>query len=165
VGVYYYFEHQGRRVFLVDTPGFDDTNRSNSEVLKDVAFWLAAAYTRKTKLAGIIYLHRICDVKMQGSGLRNLRMFKQLCGTNNLRSVILATTHWTNTEGTSIPEAVGQARIRELVETKEFWADMVERGSKVTRHDGSKLSAMRIVSDLVDRKIRVTLDIQKTVDR
>lgn len=145
----------------MDTPGFDDTNRSDSEVLKDVAFWLAAAHTKETQLAGIVYLHRISDPKMQGSALRNLRMFRQLCGTNNLGSVTLATTHWKNADGVSIPESVGQERIKELVETHDFWGSMVERGSSVVRHDGSKSSALQIVSTLVNRRVRVTLDISK----
>ncbi|KAK6542556.1 hypothetical protein TWF694_006504 [Orbilia ellipsospora] len=160
VGVYD-FNYGGSRVFLVDTPGFDDTNRSDSEILKDVAFWLAAAYSNKAKLAGIIYLHRISDVRMQGSALRNLRMFKQLCGQNNLDSVVLVTTHWTNAEGARIPEAVGSERIKELVQTDGFWGGMVERGSKVLRHDGSRESALDIVASLVNRSVRVVLDIQK----
>lgn len=151
----------GVRVWLIDTPGFDDTNRSDSAVLKDVAYWLASAYTKKIRLAGIIYLHRITDIKMQGSALRNLRMFMQLCGPNNLESVILATTHWTNEEGKSVSESVGQARIKELEETEEFWGGMITRGSRVEKHDGSRTSARKIVSDLVNRQIRVTLDIQR----
>lgn len=156
----------GVRVWLIDTPGFDDTNRSDAEVLKDVAFWLAAAYTRETQLAGIIYLHRITDVRMLGSAKRNLRMFKQLCGANNLNSVILVTTHWSDKKGKPVPEDVGQQRINELVETNEFWGEMVQRGSRVERHDGTSESANRIVSNLVARQIRVTLDIQKDlIDR
>jgi hypothetical protein len=160
VGVHF-FVYEGVRIFLADTPGFDDTNRSDSEVLKDVAFWLAAAYTKETQLAGIIFLHRISDPRMQGSALRNPRMFKRLCGTNNLSSVVLATTHWKNAEGVSIPEEVGKARTKELIETRDFWGGMVERGSTVVRHDGSKASALQIVRDLVQRHTRVTLDIAK----
>ena len=161
VGVYY-FRYQGVRIFLVDTPGFDDTNRSDAEVLKDVAFWLAAAYSKEAHLAGIIYLHRISDPKMGGSALRNLRMFTKLCGSNNLNSVVLATTHWTNAEtGATISESTGQARINELIETESFWGGMIHRGSRVERHDGSRQSAMAIVSKIVDRKIRVILDIQR----
>lgn len=160
VGVYY-FMLDGVRVWLIDTPGFDDTNRSDAEVLKDVAYWLAHAYAREIRLAGIIYLHRITDIRMQGSALRNLRMFTQLCGSNNLKSVILATTHWTDKEGKSVPESVGQARVKELEETEEFWGGMIARGSRVEKHDGSKTSATKIVSGLVNRQTRVTLDIQR----
>jgi hypothetical protein len=160
VGVYFFMLH-GVRVWLIDTPGFDDTNRSDAEVLKDVAFWFSAAYSRGTRLAGIIYLHRITDIKMFGSAKRNLRMFKKLCGDENLNSVVLATTHWKDKEGKPVPEDVGLARVQELKETPDFWGEMVERGSRIERHDGSKESATRIVSNLVDRKIRVILEIQK----
>jgi chromosome segregation ATPase len=84
-------------------------------------------------------------------------MIKQLCGANNLNSVILATAHWTP----AVPEDVGRARTKELVETDEFWGNMVKSGSRVVRHDGTKRSALQIVSDIVDRKTRVTLDIQR----
>lgn len=160
VGVYH-FMLNGVRVWLIDTPGFDDTNRSDAEVLKDVAFWLAAAYTRHTQLAGILYLHRITEPRFQGSAKRNLRMFQQLCGTKNLGSVILATTHWSDKEGKRYPEDEGQRKVKQLIETEEFWGGMVARGSRVERHDGTKESARNIISNLVDRKIRVVLDIQK----
>lgn len=160
VGVYY-FMHQVGRIFLIDTPGFDDTNRSDAEVLKDVAFWLAAAYKKKTTLAGILYLHRISDQKMQGSAMRNLRMFQQLCGSNNLSSVVLATTHWTNLlTGNAIPEAQGREREDELKNTSKFWGGMIQRGSRVVRHDGTRTSALNIVSSIIDRRQRVVLDIQ-----
>lgn len=31
----------GRRVFLMDTPGFDDTNVSDADILKKIAAFLA----------------------------------------------------------------------------------------------------------------------------
>jgi hypothetical protein len=161
VGVFQ-FPYKGSRVFLVDTPGFDDTQRSDSEVLKDVAFWLAAAYTKAVRLAGIIYLHRIIDPRMQGSALKNLRMFQKLCGDGNLGSVILATTHWHNRDGgPAVTEEVGRERVKQLIDREDFWGSMVHRGSRVLRHDGSKASALAIVSTLVDQKIKVTLDIQR----
>ncbi|KAK6518921.1 hypothetical protein TWF281_003613 [Arthrobotrys megalospora] len=160
VGVYS-FKHNGSRVFLVDTPGFDDTNRSDSEILKDVAYWLATAYSDEAKLAGIIYLHRISDVRMTGSALRNLRMFIKLCGQDGLGSVVLATTHWKNSQGVSIPEETGQSRVDELVREDGFWGGMLKRGSTVVRHDGSRESALNIVAGLVKRRKRVVLDIQK----
>lgn len=151
----------GVRIWLIDTPGFDDTNRSDVEVLKDIAYWLAAAYSKHTQLAGILYLHSIKEPRFLGSAKRNLRMFQQICGTKNLDSVILATTHWSDAEGKRYPEDEGQSKVKELIETKEFWGEMITRGSRVERHDGTKESARTIISNLVDRKIRVVLDIQK----
>ena len=157
----YYFMLGGRRIWLIDTPGFDDTNRPDSEVLKDISFYLTKAYTTEVRLAGIIYLHRITDVRMQGSALKNLRMFEKLCGEGNFKAVILATTHWTHQQGKSVPDSVGEERVRELENTPKFWGGMIGLGSRVVKHDGKKTSAMKIVSDLVDRHDPVTLTIQK----
>lgn len=126
----YYFWHQGVRIWLVDTPGFDDTDRSDSDILEDVAFWLSSVYTKEARLAGIIYLHRISDVRLGGQALKNLRMFKQLCGTNNLNSVILATTHWSTSDGVRISERVGSERETELIDTGGFWGGMIEKGAR-----------------------------------
>lgn len=34
------FELDGRQVVLIDTPGFDDTDKSNTEVLESIAAFL-----------------------------------------------------------------------------------------------------------------------------
>jgi len=70
----------GDRLVLVDTPGFDDTNKSDLEILQMISNWLQNVYEKRIKLAGIIYLHRITDNRMAGTPHRNLRMFGQLCG-------------------------------------------------------------------------------------
>ena len=37
------FTLDGRAVTLIDTPGFDDTSKSDTEILKMIAFFLATA--------------------------------------------------------------------------------------------------------------------------
>jgi ankyrin repeat protein len=80
----------------VDTPGFDDTYRSDTDVLREIAAWLTDSYSNQVKLKGIIYLYRIMDERMQGSAKRNLFMFKKLCGPKPLNNVNLATTTWSS---------------------------------------------------------------------
>ena len=36
------FTLDGRKVVLIDTPGFDDTSKSDTDILKMIAFFLAA---------------------------------------------------------------------------------------------------------------------------
>lgn len=76
----YYFKHGNHFVQLIDTPGFDDTHKSDADILQKLSVWLAASYSARTKLTGIIYLHRVSDNRMQGTALMNLGMFKKLCG-------------------------------------------------------------------------------------
>jgi hypothetical protein len=159
VGVYSLEYDGSRTVYLVDTPGFDDTNRSDTDVLKDVSFFLSTVYTNKVRLAGIIYLHRITDPRMGGSALKNLRMFQKLCGDRGLASVILATTMWATLEASESGREIGLQREQQL-RKPEFWGCMVDRGSEIIKHDGTKESARAIVTRLVERGTQVVLDIQ-----
>ena len=68
----------GRKFFLVDTPGYDDTYKSDTDILREIADWLGQVYQNRIKLTGIVYLHRISDVRIGGSGMKNLRMFRKL---------------------------------------------------------------------------------------
>jgi predicted GTPase len=40
------FVLDGRRVVLVDTPGFDDTNKSDTDVLKSIAAFLGESWVK-----------------------------------------------------------------------------------------------------------------------
>jgi predicted GTPase len=71
----YRFSDGQRNFVLVDTPGLDDTTMSDSNVVNRILDWLETEYRKGTKLNAILYLHRITDPRMQGSALRNLRMF------------------------------------------------------------------------------------------
>ena len=89
---------EGEVIYLVDTPGFDDSERSDTEILLEITAWLSEAHKEKLKLSGIIYLHRIPDLRVGGAAVANLQMFRGLCGDSNLESVVLATTMWDQTD-------------------------------------------------------------------
>ncbi|RPA75793.1 P-loop containing nucleoside triphosphate hydrolase protein [Ascobolus immersus RN42] len=149
---------QGRKtVHLIDTPGFDDTNRTDTDTLEALAEYLAQMYRTNTRLAGIIYLHRIKDGRMQGSALRNLRMFRKLCGDDPLKNVVLATTFWEE-----VAPEVGASRERELSERDDWWGAMQKRGSVVTRLDKTQASARRLVGAFFNAQ-PVTLQIQAEI--
>lgn len=135
----------GRDVFLVDTPGFDDTSRPDVEILKEIAFFLALLLTKNARLAGIIYTHRISDPRMSGSATKNLRLFKRICGQTNYRHVALATTMWSEDSG---EKAVQKQRVDQL--RHDFWADMVDGGCLVKKHRGDKASALDILRKVVE---------------
>lgn len=154
----YAFMHKNMRVHLVDTPGFDDTNRKDADILKDIAGWLSHTYKKDLKLSGIIYLHRITDTRMMGSARRNLLMFMQLCGSDCYPHVVLVTTMWSQ-----VVKEVGEARERELIQTPEFWGHMNRKGSAVRRHKGDQASALAIIDVLIKNRKRLTLQIQREI--
>jgi hypothetical protein len=145
----------GTKLYLVDTPGFDDTYRSDTDILKEIANWLSSAYEDNVKLAGIVYLQRIEDTRLGGAAMKNLRMFKKLCGDNSLASVVLATTRWRHDEMEE-----GIRKEKELCTNAKMWKRMIDFGSKVMRQDRDEHSAGEILQYLIQRKKPVTLDIQ-----
>lgn len=138
-------------MYLVDTPGFDDTNLTDSDVLKAIGNWMGQTYSKDIKLNGIIYLHRITDTRMVGSAKKNLIIFKKLCGENALKNVTLATTMWE-----AVQPSDGERREHELLETQDFWGYMRSNGAKVERHYNNRDSAMQILSKFFTGKQVVT---------
>lgn len=150
-----------RTVYLIDTPGFDDTSLSEADVLRALTAWMTATYSNQIRLNGIFYLHRITDVRVPGSARRNLRMFQKLCGSDELKNVILVSTMWDQ-----VQENFGIQRETELKDTKNLWGHMVECGSRVERHWNDQSSARRLLGmfmnlDSQGEQTEMSLAIQK----
>ncbi|KAJ9626206.1 hypothetical protein H2203_003838 [Taxawa tesnikishii (nom. ined.)] len=155
------FTYSGYDITLIDTPGFNDTVRSETEVLKAIADWLDVTYRNPPhlKLTGIIYLQSIMDPRMYGSSLRNLKMFKDLCGENPLKNVIVATTRW----GLAAKAGEGELcleREDQLRTDAQFWAPMIKRGARMSRFQDTRESALQLLLSLANQQ-PVVLQIQK----
>ncbi|KAH6886759.1 P-loop containing nucleoside triphosphate hydrolase protein, partial [Thelonectria olida] len=158
VGVYSFETSGGHLVTLIDTPGFDDTHRSDTEILQDVAYFLSEVYSQELKLAGIIYLHRIFDTKMGGSALRNLNMFQALCGETGMSHVVLATTMWDKLQSV---EAFEEGERKEAELRSDYWADMLKFGSQTFRHNNTRDCALRIINHILSLSGKAVLKIQR----
>ncbi|PMD34996.1 hypothetical protein L207DRAFT_517106 [Hyaloscypha variabilis F] len=146
------------KITLVDTPGFDDTSRSDTDVLILIANWLRDSYKDRTLLSGIIYLHRISDPRMSGSSIKNLRMFRKLCGAESMHNVSLVTTMWDK-----VTRVEGEMRERDLMDGENgFWKAMIGGGCLVRRHDGSVDSAKGLVAELAGME-RTVLRLQEEI--
>jgi hypothetical protein len=145
----YRFAFGGYNFVLIDTPGFDDTVVRDEVIVKSISEWLAESYLAGQKLNGILYLHRIIDPRMQGTALRNFKMFRSLCGKNFYKQVILGTTFWTTLRGTSAGKATGQRRLDKLISTPEYWGEMVRSGSQVTEISDDRQEARQLLLKFV----------------
>ncbi|KAK6823710.1 hypothetical protein RU639_006286 [Aspergillus parasiticus] len=134
----------GQRVHLIDTPGFDDTDLSDTEILKTIATYLQGEEGTYIQLTGLLYLHRISDVRMQGSALKNIRMFRSLVGENNMANVVLVTTRWN-----SVTRDEGVSRLRELLEKDKFWGGMIAAGARHEALLNVEVDCQRIVQSLL----------------
>jgi len=146
----------GTKIYLADTPGFDDTYRKDTDILAEVADWLNKAYESNIKLTGIVYLHRIADPRVGHATMRNIKMFQALCGDNGLGSVVLATTRWD-----MVDHETGRRREQELCERPQMWKRMIDHGSKVFRQDRYQESALGIIQYLINKKRRVHVRLQE----
>lgn len=151
----YPFELFGRTITLVDTPGFDDTNLSDRDVLKMIAAYLSSTYEQGYTLTGVIYMHRISDPRMNGISRKTFNMFRSVCGDDSLRNVVIATTMWSD-----VPRDRGEAHEKELRDGKEFFAPVLKAGATMVRHDGTRESAQAILAHLLCNTPRALL-IQK----
>ena len=59
VEAYQFMYSPNIRITLFDTPGLDDTMRSDTDVLEEIAAFLSHTYKQHVLLSGIIYFHRI----------------------------------------------------------------------------------------------------------
>ncbi|KAF2652456.1 hypothetical protein K491DRAFT_635513 [Lophiostoma macrostomum CBS 122681] len=150
-------KHDGRTVHLIDTPGFDDSGRSDSETLQELAYYLAAAYTHDIQISGVVYLHRITDTRWQGSASRALGAFKKMLGESNYCGVVLATTRWSELT----PNQLRAAEDRHQELSEKFWADIKEQGGQILALTAGRIDAMNIVRHIVNKDRRMTLAFQK----
>ncbi|EMD41344.1 hypothetical protein CERSUDRAFT_89911 [Gelatoporia subvermispora B] len=138
------FELDGRRVKLIDTPGFDDSDRSDAEIFNQIAEFLSSMYRQGTILHGVLYLHRISDVRVGGVARRNFAMFQKICGEEAMTNVAIATTRWNE-----VDEMTGIRREMELRTKDIFFKPAVDGGAKLLRHDRDLASAQDIVRELL----------------
>jgi len=143
----------GQPCVLIDTPGFNDTTRSDAEILRLIADMLELAYRQGYLLTSAIFLHRITDNRVSGSSLKMMQIFEALVGSASMPSVLLVTTMWDR-----IPQYDGQRREAEL--ERGFWNHMVGAGARLARHYGGRDSALDIVRQVV-RGPPVVLKLQR----
>lgn len=156
---YTFMYNDSLRVHLIDTPGFDDSTRKDTEVLRDIAGWMGVTYDKGIRLSGIIYLHNISHTRMAGSAMRNLFMFQKLMGQDCFPSIVLATSFWSN-----VDPMIGADREKELISTDMFWGEMYKNGSKIVRHTGDRQSALQILNILIRRKHPIVTQIQREMN-
>jgi len=137
------FTLDGRKVVLIDTPGFNDTEISDSEVLRMITAFLERTYEKGVRLTGIIYFHRISDERFTGMDVRNFGVFRKLCGEQTLKNVVVMTNMW----GNVTPE-VGDAREQQL--STVFFKLAIEGGAQSLRHVKTTESAHAVIRAILN---------------
>jgi len=146
-------------VSLIDTPGFDDTFRTDMEILRGIADWLEKTlvilpfsrflitktcnrYQKGIQLSGILYLHRITDNRVPNSFLRNIELLRRLCGDDAFSNIRFVTTNW----DLLTDQGEGEREEEELCGM--YWNHFIEGGSQVFRFQNTHSSAWKIINSL-----------------
>lgn len=137
--------NDGSEVTIVDTPSFDDCrpHMSDSKLLEDTTKFLLKRLNTNS-LQGLIYLHRISDVRIDGTAIRNLDMFSRLCGPDAMKNVVILTTRWDETRLN-----VAQRTETELINT--YFKGFIDSGAQVLRHKNTVESAREVIAAIIDR--------------
>ena len=140
--------------------------RFPDEVLKS-----GFSYKSGKKLNGVIYLHRISDIRMAGTSRKNFELVRKLCGEERLAHVAIVTTMWEEVQG-----PVALAREKQLKTDNLMFKPALANGAKMFRHYNTiktaraviayllkkRQTSLRIQEEIVDRNVMLT---QTTVGR
>ncbi|CAG9940164.1 unnamed protein product [Clonostachys rosea f. rosea IK726] len=149
---------EGRHIYLIDTPGFNDTNRSEIDTLSVLATYLGASYSNGVRISGLLLLHPISDNRVSGTNLRTIEMVEAMCGFDRYDNLAIATTMWPE-HSTKYERATLNAREAELAGSDKFYGSMISKGAVMFRHhgtdrkgyNGEASSEKRILAHLIRR--------------
>jgi len=159
---------QEYRIVLIDTPGFDDTYKTDFAILSKIATWLENSYVvtskytkpdklieydsykKGAKLGGVIYLHDISAARFTGTASRNLQMFRKLCGEDVLDNIVLGTTKW----ALNVPDS----ELRHSQLTADYWEPLLAKGAKAFRIEDNYESTWRLIERMISPRAQKTLN-------
>ena len=84
---------------------------------------------------------------MGGIATRNFRMFRQLCGEDTLKNVVIVTNRWEEVE-----QNLGEEHEQELMTDPRFFKPVLDKGAQMVRHNNKPEIARAILSHLIQNK-------------
>lgn len=100
-------------------------------------------YEDGSRLAGIIYIHRISAQQCGGISVRNFRMFRKLCG--DLKNVVIVMSMWDE-----VNIVVGESRERELA--NDHFKPALDKEAQLARYNNSTKSAHDIIRCIMNNR-------------
>ncbi|KAJ3551709.1 hypothetical protein NP233_g13026 [Leucocoprinus birnbaumii] len=155
-------DHHGlTNLILIDTPGYDNVYRTEYQVLETIVNWFRPetlkAVVRKRnaaeKISGIVYLHRITDIRLFCIPLTHSSLLIDLCGHDFANRIVFTTTMWPDENNPAYSDELKveyEQRHQELMDS--HWKEMADSGASVFRFDKTLLSAVEIIRPLVATK-------------
>jgi hypothetical protein len=96
--------------------------------------------------------------KMSHSDVIDIEAFREMVGSDAMKNVVIVTNKW----GALTSHEVGERRVKQLLDHKDFFAQACEDGASVW-HLKHKEDTRKLVEDILTRNMPVTLQIQREV--
>ncbi|KAF9042282.1 hypothetical protein BJ165DRAFT_262484 [Panaeolus papilionaceus] len=140
-------DNRSERVYILDSPGFSDSELSELEIITMVNKWMKAH--RCEYIDCILYLCPITDTRLPGSKRRTMKMVKRLSGfgegLEEPGTMMVVTTMWNRiwNERTKMAAEERFAQLRD-----DIWKDLVDAGGVITRFLNTHESALEVINTL-----------------
>ncbi|KAI0184660.1 P-loop containing nucleoside triphosphate hydrolase protein [Xylaria flabelliformis] len=128
---------RGHTVFLIDTPGFNDTDLEEPTLFLNLAKWLGNSHYNGERLNGAIFLQGINEVRVLKGEEDGVKLFETIVGPKNFPRVIVATTMWDQVE-----QDFG---VRNEENRAKLWHNLRAGDAKFVRFYNTEDSAIEIV--------------------
>ncbi|KAI0867548.1 P-loop containing nucleoside triphosphate hydrolase protein [Hypoxylon argillaceum] len=83
-----------RKVILVDTPGFSDTDLEDPQLFLKIANWIAKSHNSGEPLNGAIFLQSISQPRVVKSEKDAVELFEKIVGSQAFPQVVVASSMW-----------------------------------------------------------------------
>ncbi|KAJ7587381.1 hypothetical protein C8J56DRAFT_78655 [Mycena floridula] len=129
---------------LVDTPGFNDTWKKDTKILKDIIEWLNSIDSpENVEVYGIIHFYDISQDRLPNPA--HSVTATSLSNTSFAKNIVLTTSHW------DIPCSPAQIN-RETQLSETYWNRMMSQGSIMSRFENTKESAVNVTEEILRRE-------------
>ena len=132
----------GSRYNLIDSPGFDDSRMPDAEVLTMLANFIVDLYASGQEVHGVVFVHRITDVRLSGSQIKTAQILRRITGDKFKGRFALVTSMWDLVEDRT--DAI--SRESELVRHPQFWKELRPDDLEKFRFSGTVESARKVVN-------------------
>jgi hypothetical protein len=151
----YRMKIDGKSVILVDTLGFDATQRGSAYIMREIVRCMRANFADSVHLAGILYLHDIRKPPMDRGAGRDLWLFVNLVGEASVSNVVVVTNRCETVDSKGVESKLGA-----LTKSLNAWGFM-NREAMVESFSGSAGDAHRIVRLVLSNRRQTVLEIQR----
>jgi chromosome segregation ATPase len=124
----------------------------------NVYLLILCSYEKGYKLTGVIYLHRITDIRMSGMSRRTFKILRELCGQETLSNVLIVTNMWSDP-----PTAKQLQTEKQLQESSKFFEPAIKAGARMVRRPRKDADSAHDIIRLLLDKAPVAMKIQRQI--